>query len=368
MKRRILSSSVIIVGSASVAAILLLATSGLAKSPVKKVKGASASSPTPAVAQTIPKTMKAIVVHEYGGPEVLKMEEIPVPQLKDTDVLVRVIASGVNPADPLIVSGKFADKFGTHLPLTPGYDIAGIIVKAGKNVKMLKVGDAVFGFPLFGGGWAEYCVADQFEVSLKPKSLTFTDSASVPLAGLTAFQAIATFGNLVEGQSVLIHGGSGGVGSFAVQLAKARGAKVFATASTANQDFLKQLGADVVIDYTKQKFEDVAHNMNVVFDTVGGDTLARSYSVVKKDGNLVTIVGKCDDNEAKKYAIACKSLWAHPDPGQLATIRMLIDQGKIKPVVSEVLPWTDAAKAMTQVETHHTRGKIVLKIADEPKT
>jgi len=269
---------------------------------------------------------------------------------------------------PLIVSGKFADKFGTHLPLIPGYDIAGIIVKVGKNVKMLKVGDAVFGFPQFGGGWAEYCVANQFEVSLKPKSLTFVDSASVPLAGLTAFQAIAGFGNLVEGQTVLIHGGSGGVGSFAVQLAKARGAKVFATASTANQDLLKQLGADVAIDYTKQKFEDVAHNVNVVLDTVGGDTLARSYQVVKNDGNLATIVGKCDDDEAKKYGIVCRSIWSHPDPGQLATIRLLIDQGKIKPVVSEVLPWTEAAKAMTQVETHHTRGKIVLKIADEPKS
>jgi NADPH:quinone reductase-like Zn-dependent oxidoreductase len=279
-----------------------------------------------------------------------------------------VIASGVNPADPLIVSGKFADKFGTHLPLTPGYDVAGIIVKVGKQVKMLKVGDAVYGYLLYGGGWADYCTANQFEVTPKPKSLTFSDAASVPLAGLTAFQALAGYGNLVEGRSALIHGGSGGVGSFAIQLAKARGAKVFATASTANQDLLKQLGADVAIDYTKQKFEDVARDVNVVLDTVGGDTLTRSYPIVKKDGTLITIVGKCDNDAARKYGIVCKSLWSHPDPGQLKALTILIDEGKIKPVISQVLPLTDAAKAMTQAETHHTRGKMVLKIADEPKT
>ncbi|HST31647.1 MAG TPA: NADP-dependent oxidoreductase, partial [Chthoniobacterales bacterium] len=320
------------------------------------------------VADTVPKTMKAIVAHEYGGPEKLKLEEVPVPQPKDTEVLVRVIASGVNPADPLILSGKFADRFGTHLPLILGYDMAGVVVKAGKQVKALKVGDPVFAYLLFGGGWAEYCVTNESEATRKPNSLSFTDSAAVPLAALTAFQALADFGNLQEGQTALIHGGSGGVGSFAIQIAKARGAKVIATASTANQDLLKQLGADVAVDYTKQKFEDVAHNVNVVLDTVGGDTLARSYGVVKKDGNLVTIVSKCDDQQVKKRAIACKSLSSHPDPADLGAIRNLIEAGKVKPIVSQVLPLSEAAKATAQAETHHTRGKIVLKIADEPKT
>ena len=367
MKHRSLTSRVIS-GTSFIALIFLLLNSASAKDPSKKVKPAADSSSSPsAKAEPLPKTMKAIVVHQYGGPEVLKLEEVPVPQPKDTDVLVRVIASGVNPADPLIVGGKFAEKFGTHLPLTPGYDIAGIVVKVGKNVKMLKVGDAVYGFPLFGGGWAEYCVANQFEVSLKPKSLTFVEAASVPLAGLTAFQAVAGLANVVEGRSILIHGGSGGVGSFAIQIAKARGGKVIATASTANQDLLKQLGADVAVDYTKQKFEDFAKDVNAVLDTVGGDTLARSYRLVKNDGTLVTIVGKCDQDEAQKYGIVCKSLWSHPDPGQLKALAMLIDEGKIKPVISQVLPLTDAAKAMAQAETHHTRGKMVLKIADEPK-
>jgi 2-desacetyl-2-hydroxyethyl bacteriochlorophyllide A dehydrogenase len=318
-------------------------------------------------AEPVPKTMKAIVAHQYGGPEVLKLEEVPVPQPKDDQILVRVIASGVNPADPLIVSGKFADKFGTHLPLIPGYDMAGVVVKTGANVKTLKVGDPVYAYLLFGGGWAEYCISNESESVIKPKSLSFTDAAAVPLAALTAFQALCGFGNLQAGQTALIHGGSGGVGSFAIQIAKARGAKVIATASTANQDVLKQLGADVPVDYTKQKFEDVAHDVAVVLDTVGGDTLARSYRLVKKDGNIVTIVAKCDDEQLNKRGIACKSLWSHPDPSQLGAITQMIDAGKVKPLVTQVLPLADASKAVAQAETHHTRGKIVLKIAEEPK-
>ena len=319
-------------------------------------------------AQQVPKTMKAVVAHEYGGPEKLKIEEVPVPQPKDTEVLVRVIASGVNPADPLILSGKFAEKFGTKLPLTLGYDMAGIVVKAGKQVRRLKVGDAVYAYLLFGGGWAEYCISNETEATIKPKSLNFTDASAVPLAGLTAWQALAGIGDVKTGDTVLIHGGSGGVGSFAIQIAKARGAKVFATASTANQDLLKQLGADVAIDYTKQKFEDVVHDATFVLDTVGGDTLKRSYGVVKQGGMIVTIVSKCDEEELKKHGITGKSLWSHPDPAELSAVGNLITEGKVKPVVSQVLPMSDAAKATTQAETHHTRGKIVLKIADEPKS
>ena len=352
-----------------VALILFLLNNALAKNSTQKDKPIGNSSSTPsAIAEAVPTKMKAIVAHQYGGPEVLKLEEVPVPKPKETEVLVRVIASGVNPADPLIVSGKFADKFGTHLPLVPGYDMAGIVVKAGKNVRTLKVGDPVYAYLLYGGGWAEYCITNESEASPKPKSLSFTEAGSVPLAALTAFQALADFAILHDGQTALIHGGSGGVGSFAIQIAKARGAKVIATASTANQDLLKQLGADVAVDYTKQKFEDVAHDVDVVLDTVGGDTLARSYKVVKKNGDLVTIVSKCDQDQPGSRDIVCKALWSHPDPADLGAIRNLIDAGKIKPVVSQVMPLADAAKAMAQAETHHTRGKMVLKIADEPKS
>ncbi|MFN2541184.1 MAG: NADP-dependent oxidoreductase, partial [Chthoniobacterales bacterium] len=199
-----------------------------------------------------PKTMKAVVAHEYGGPEVLKLEDVPVPEPKENEVLVRVIASGVNPADPLILGGKYAKEFGTHVPLILGYDMAGVVVKTGAKVTKLKAGDAVYAYLLWGGGWAEYCLTNEAEAAIKPNSLTFVEAAAVPLTGLTAWQALVDIGKIDKGQTVLIHGGSGGVGSFAIQIAKARGARVIATASTANQDLLKQLGADVAIDYTKQ--------------------------------------------------------------------------------------------------------------------
>jgi NADPH:quinone reductase-like Zn-dependent oxidoreductase len=319
-------------------------------------------------AQPLPKTMKAVVAHEYGGPEVLKLEEVPVPEPKENEILVRVIASGVNPADPLILGGKFAKEFGTHLPLILGYDMAGVVVKTGAKVTKLKVDDPVYAYLLWGGGWAEYCISNEGESAIKPKSLSFVDASSVPLAGLTAWQALIDIGKIQSGQTVLIHGGSGGVGSFAIQIAKARGARVIATASTANQDLLKQLGAAVTIDYTKQKFEEIAHDVDFVLDPVGRETLKRSYGVVKKGGIVVTIVSRCDEAELKKHQIRGASLSSHPNSAELAEVTKLINAGKIKPIVSQVLHLTDAAKADAQAETHHTRGKIVLKIADEPKT
>ena len=312
--------------------------------------------------------MKAVVAREYGGPEVLKYEDVPLPRLKDDEILVRVIASGVNPADPLILNGKYAKEFGTHLPLILGYDMAGVVVKTDANVTKLKVGDPVYAYLLWGGGWAEYCVSNEGESAVKPKSLSFTEAASVPLAALTAWQALVDVGKIQSGQTVLIHGGSGGVGSFAIQIAKARGARVIATASTANQDLLKELGADVPIDYTKQKFDEIVHDVDFVLDPVGRDTLARSYGVVKKGGIVVTLVSRCDETELKKHEVRGASLSSHPDATELAQITKLIDDGKIKPIVSQVLPLTDAAKADAQAATHHTRGKIVLKIADEPKS
>ena len=313
------------------------------------------------------KTMKAIVVHQYGGPEALKYEDVPVPEPKENEALVRVIASGVNPADPLIVYGKYAEQFGTHLPLIPGYDMAGIVEKIGSKVTKLKVGDPVYAYLLWGGGWAEFVTTNENEAAIKPKSLNYVDAAAVPLAALTAWQALVDAAKLSAGQTVLIHGGSGGVGSFAIQIAKARGAKVIATASTRNQDLLKDLGADRAIDYTKTKFEDVVKDVDVVLDPVGKDTLARSYGVLKKGGIVVTLVARCDQAELDKHGIRGTSLSSHPDANELAQITKLIEEKKIKPIVSQVLPLTEAAKAFTQAETHHTRGKIVLRIVDEPK-
>jgi NADPH:quinone reductase-like Zn-dependent oxidoreductase len=318
------------------------------------------------VLATEPATMKAVVAHQYGGPEVLKLEDTPVPEPKENEMLVRVIASGVNPADPLILGGKYAREFGTHLPLILGYDMAGVVAKTGAKITKFKPGDPVYAYLLWGGGWAEYCLTNEGEAAMKPGSLTFSDAATVPLAALTAWQALIDIGKIDKGQTVLIHGGSGGVGSFAIQIAKTRGARVIATASTHNQDLLKQLGADVAIDYTKQKFEDVARDVDLVLDPVGRDTLARSYAVVKKGGIVVTIVSRCDPAELQKRGIHGASLSSHPDANELAQITRLIDEKKLKPIVSAVLPLNEAAKADAQAATHHTRGKIVLKIGDEP--
>jgi NADPH:quinone reductase-like Zn-dependent oxidoreductase len=311
--------------------------------------------------------MKAVVAHEYGAPEVLKFEQIPRPEPKEDEALVRVIASAVNPADPLTLSGKYAREFGTHLPLIPGYDIAGIVEKTGPNVTKLKAGDAIYGYPTFGGGWANYVTVKEWEVAAKPKSLTFVEAASVPMGALTAWQALVDVAKLQAGQTILVHGGSGGVGSFAVQIAKARGARVIATASTANQDALKQLGADVAVDYSKTRFEDVAKDVDAVLDPVGKETLARSYDVVKKGGIVMSLVARPDPVELKKRGIRGAGISVHPDADDLTEIAHLIDSGKVKPIVTEVLPLGKAIAAQQQAATHHTRGKVVLRIADEPK-
>ena len=312
--------------------------------------------------------MKAVVAHEYGAPEVLKFEDVPRPEPKEDEALVRVIATGVNPADPLTLSGEYAKEWGTHLPLIPGYDIAGIVEKVGAKITNLKAGDAVYGYPTFGGGWAEYVTVKEWEVAAKPKSLTFADAAAVPMCALTAWQALVNAAQLRSGQTILIHGGSGGVGSFAIQIAKARGARVIATASTANQDLLKQLGADVAIDYSKTKFEDVVKDVDAVLDPVGKETLARSYGVVKKGGIVLDLVARPDPAELEKRGIRGAAIWVRPDAKDLSEIAHLIDLGKLKPIVTQVLPLSEAIAAQRQAETHHTRGKVVLRIADEPKS
>ena len=312
--------------------------------------------------------MKAVVAHQYGAPEVLKFEEIPRPEPKENEALVRVIASGVNPADPLTLSGKYAREFGTHLPLIPGYDIAGIVEKTGANITKLKIGEAVYGYPTFGGGWADYVTVKEYEVAAKPKSLNFVEAAAVPMGALTAWQALVDTAHLHPGQTILIHGGSGGVGSFAVQIAKARGARVIATASTANQDLLKQLGADAAIDYTKTRFEDVVKDVDAVLDPVGKETLARSYGVVKKGGIVMSLVARPDPAEFQKRGIRGAGISVHPDAADLAEIARLIDAGNIKPIVTQVLPLSNAIAAQEQAATHHTRGKVALRVADDPKS
>ncbi len=325
---------------------------------------------TPAFAQSTKSTMKAVLIHEYGGPEVLKYEDAPRPEPKEDEILVRVIAAGVNPVDSAPRSARFAQFLGIKLPAIPGYDIAGVVEKTGTKITKFKAGDAIYAYVDLkrGGGYAEFAIVTEKEAAPKPKSLTFVEAAAVPVVAETAWQALIDTAKLGAGETVLIHGGSGGVGTFAIQIAKARGAKVIATASTRNQDLLKQLGADVAIDYTKTKFEDVAKDVDVVLDSVGKDTLARSYGVVKKGGFIVTLVAEPDKAELDKHGIHGASLGVEPNSDELAQIGKLIDDKKIKVIVSQVLPLTDASKAQAQADTHHTRGKIVLKIAETPKS
>src|SRR5437867_6148096 len=321
------------------------------------------------IAQSSNLTMKAVVVHEYGGPEVLKYEDVPRPEPKENQVLLRVIAAGVNPVDAMIRSGMFGKSAKDAFPLTPGADIAGIVEKVGSKVTKFKAGDSVFAYVSLegGGGYAEYALAAERDAAAKPKSLSYVEAAAVPIVALTAWQALVDTAKLAAGQTVLIHGGSGGVGSFAIQIGKARGAKVIANASTANQDLLKELGADVAIDYTKQKFEDVAKDVDVVLDSVGEDTLARSYGVVKRGGFIVSLVARPERAGLDKHGIRGAALSVEPNSDELAQIGKLIDQKKIKVIVSQTFPLSEATKAQEQVATGHTRGKVVLKVADEPK-
>ena len=322
-------------------------------------------------AQTaVPEQMKAIVLHEYGGPAMLHYEDAPRPEPKDDEVLIRVIAASVNPVDVAIRSGKYAEYFHTTLPLIPGMDAAGVVETTGSKISALKAGDPVYAFFTLGeeGGYAEFALAKENEVARKPSSITYEQAAAVPAAGSTAWQALIDVAKLRGGQTVLIHGGSGGVGHMAIQIAKARGARVIATASTANQDFLKKLGADQAIDYTKTKFEDVVKDVDVVLDAVGGDTLTRSYGVVKKGGIIVTIAGEPDQADLDAHSIRGVSISSAPKGETFAELTRLIENKKLTPVVTEVFSLSQVAKAQDQIATRHTRGKIVLRVARDPKS
>ena len=314
-------------------------------------------------------TMKAVVIHEYGGAEVLKYEDVPQPEPKQDQLRIRVIAAGVNPVDGMIRSGMLDKERRCTFPIILGGDISGVVEKVGSEITRFKPGDPVFAYISLkkGGGYAEYALATESEAAPKPKSLTYVEAAAVPIVALTAWQALIDTAKLRAGQTVLIHGGSGGVGSFAIQIAKAHGARVIATASTSNQSFLKELGADVTIDYTNQKFEHVAKDVDVVLDTVGKDTLARSYGVVKKGGFIVTLVARIDQAELDKHGIQGTSLSVESNSNELAEIGKLIDQKKLSVIVSQTFPLSEARKAQEQVATGHTRGKIVLKVTNEPK-
>lgn len=308
-------------------------------------------------------TMKAVRIHKFGGPEVLTYEDAPRPEPTAGEVLIRVHAAGVNPVDWKTRERGFRRK---ELPMIVGWEASGVVESVGSAVTRFKPGDKVYAMTDLArdGAYAEFVVAREDAVAIKPGSIGHVEAAAVPLAALTAWQAMFDTAGLTQGQTVLIHGAAGGVGHLAVQLAKAKGARVIGTASERNHEFLKTIGCDEVIDYRTTRFEDVVKDVDVVLDTVGGDTLERSYAVVKKGGFVVSIVGEPSQEKARERGVRTGRILVKPDGAQLTEIGALIDAGKVRPEVSHTFPLAEAAKAHEQSRTGHTRGKIVLKVAD----
>ncbi|MEO8568397.1 MAG: NADP-dependent oxidoreductase [Ginsengibacter sp.] len=308
--------------------------------------------------------MKAIRIHAFGGPEVLKYEDAPQPIPAADEVLIKVHASGVNPVDSKIRAGHAQGKFPISFPLIPGWDVSGEIEEVGNAVLNFRKGDEVYSRPdpTRDGTYAEYVVVKADQVNQKPKSINHDKAAAVALAGLTAWQGLFTHGELQDGQKVLIHGASGGVGTYAVQFAKWKGAHVIGTTSADNIDFLYELGADDVIDYKNEKFEEEVKDVDLVFDLIGGDTQKKSLQVIKNGGRLITTVKPENQEEAKQKNIHIEGFMAQSLPGDLQQIADLIDSGKVKPVISEIIPMENAAEAHKKIEKGHTRGKIVLRV------
>jgi NADPH:quinone reductase-like Zn-dependent oxidoreductase len=310
--------------------------------------------------------MNAIRIYRYGGPEVLQYEDTPRPHLKRGEVLVRVHAAGVNPLDWKVRSGSLNGFVQSKLPLIPGWDLSGVVKEVGPAVSQFKNGDEVFAMadPTRDGAYADYIAIRETAVALKPKSLHHVRAAAVPLSALTAWRSLFDLGELQSGQRILIHGAGGGVGHFAVQLAKWKGAYVLATASTRNQELLLKLGADETVDYTRQKFEDVDGKIDIVLDTIGGETQERSWRVLNKSGVLISLVQPPSEEKANQFGVRGFMCSVQPDGARLSKIAKLIDSAKLKPTIDRILPLSEARRAHVLSENGHARGKIVLRVKD----
>src|SRR6266705_5388346 len=311
--------------------------------------------------------MKAIRLHGRGGPDHLVYEDTPQPRPGAEEVLVRVYATGVI-ANELKWDVTYQTKAGNPraLPI-PGRDFSGVVEAVGHGVTTLVPGSEIYAMLDYccDGAEAEFTIALPNELAPKPRTLDHVQAAAVPLTALTAWQALFEHASLVAGQTVLIHGAAGGVGVFAVQLAHWSGAHVIATASARNRDFLRDLGANEIIDYTTTRFEEVVHDVDLVFDTVGGDTLERSWQVVKPGGVLVSVVSpRPSFEEAKAHGVRPVWFVVEPNREQLIQIGALIDAGKVRPIIETILPLSQASQAYEQGARGHTRGKIVLRVVD----
>ena len=309
--------------------------------------------------------MKAVRVHRFGPPEVIALEDVPKPEPNNGEVVVEVKAAGIGPWDALIRSGKSA--LPQPLPLVLGSDLSGVIDSIGPGVEPFKVGDEVFGVTneRFTGAYAEYALAKAAMIAPKPKSLNHTHAASVPVVAVTAWQMVFDFARLSSGQSVLIQGGAGNVGGYAVQFAKLAGALVIATTSAKDVSYVRSLGGVGVIDYRATRFEERVKETDAVIDTVGGDTLDRSYGVLKRGGIVVSSAAQPSNEKAEHHGVRAVFFLVQVTTERLRKIAELIDAEKLRTEVGEVLWLDEARKGHEMLEgAPHRRGKIVIKVAD----
>jgi alcohol dehydrogenase len=331
--------------------------------------------------------MRALILDRYGK-DAGQLGEVPVPELRDDDVLIQVHAASANPLDWKIRDGALRRVLPYRLPIVLGNDLAGVVVRAGARVRQFKPGDEVYARPRKDriGAFAEFIAISEDAVAMKPKSLSMEEAASMPLVGLTSWQALAEIAKLKKGQRVLIHAGSGGLGTFAIQLAKHLGATVATTTSTANVDLVKRLGADIVVDYKKDDFAAVLRDCDAVLDTLGGRALAKSVRVLKPGGKLISVAGPPDPafareiganpvvrlairlmsarirRKAKRRRVSYSFLFMRADGDQLREIGALIESGIIRPVVDRIFPFESTMEALAYLETGRAKGKVVIKV------
>ncbi|MGL3210165.1 NADP-dependent oxidoreductase [Bradyrhizobium sp. BR 1433] len=332
--------------------------------------------------------MKALVFKRYGKPDQIVIVDTPRPTLKPNEILVQVHAAGLNPVDNMIPKGTFKPFLRFQLPATMGSDLAGVVVEVGSRVTRFEPGDAVFAsiFDLGTGALAEFALVPENAAALEPENLDFVQAASMPMVGLTSWQALKERANLKPGQKVFIPAGAGGIGTFAMQLAKYLGARVGTTTSTGNVDLVRSLGADEVIDYKKQQFDEVLRDYDVVLGTVRGDAIEKSLRILKARSAVVSLVGPPDPafarargmnffmallfgllsrkivGRAKKRGVAYSFLFVHPDGGQLAEIGELLKAGRIRPVIDKVFPFEQAKEPLAYLDKGRAKGKVVVQI------
>lgn len=307
--------------------------------------------------------MKVVRYHDYGGPEVMRVEDVPVPEVGAGEVLVRVEATSVNPVDWKVRSGAARAILQFPMPIVPGGDIAGVVEAVGEGVTGFGKGDKVFGLVGMVGACAEFVAVDAAKLARKPASLSFEEAASLPLVALTAWQGFFADGRDVSGKKVLVHNAAGGVGSAAVQIAKAKGARVVATASPKNADFVRFLGADEVVDFRTTPVSRCAQDIDVLLDLVGDAQAIELWALVKPGGVVIRIAGGADAAAlAEEGGLTIVKTRVKPDGAQLTEIAALVDAGKVRPVVATTLPLSDIAAAHELSQGGHVRGKVVLRV------